>query len=112
MDVPGVDEPYKRNNKCNKKVHNSLLLNNAVVMSVNIFVHDSFNNDGHDGCQEEESQRIFDHEAELIAHASFAALELYQVMNDPGQNKFIEKDDDEYWDVYYDGCISAVGMRN
>ena len=55
VDVPGVDQPDERNKKGNKEVHNSLFLNNAIVMGVYIFVDNSFNDDGHDSCQEEES---------------------------------------------------------
>ena len=55
MDVPGVDQPDKRNKKGNKKVHYSLFLNNAVVMGIYIFVDNSLDDDGHDGSHEEES---------------------------------------------------------
>ena len=92
-DVPRIYQPDQRYKTSNKEVHESLFLDYAKFVSIDIFMGDSLNKNGHDGWDKEETYWILEHKTELISHSSLAKFHINQVMNDPGQNELIEEDE-------------------
>ena len=63
--IPRVNEHNEGDKKGIKSIHNRLLLYYAVVLCKYVSVSNSFDQNSHQGCCEEQAYRVFNHETSL-----------------------------------------------